>query len=218
MGLNKKFEIKGKPTDGPVSKYINRKISIRITRFIIEYNIPLTPNHVSIISFIMALVTLPLYLYGYLIPAGILVQLSSIIDGVDGELARALNMVSRKGGFLDTILDRYSDIIILLSLILYLSLTRYLTVYLLIFIILCISGTLMVSYIHTRSQYDFKIHPATIGYLDSVASRDVRLFIIFIGSIIGLIEYTIIVLAILTHVYVIIKTINIVTNEFIRIK
>lgn len=97
MELNKKFEIKGKPTDGPVSKYINRKISIRITRFIIEYNIPLTPNHVSIISFIMALVTLPLYLYGYLIPAGILVQLSSIIDGVDGELARALNMVSRKG-------------------------------------------------------------------------------------------------------------------------
>lgn len=79
----------------------------------------------------------------------------------------------------------------------------------------------MVSYIHTRSLYDFKIHPATIGYLDSIASRDVRLFIIFIGSIIGLIEYTIytiIVLAILTHVYVIVKTISIVTNEFIRIK
>ncbi len=214
MELDKELKITGKPTDGPISKYINRRISTRITRFIIKHNIPLTPNQVSLISFITAIAVLPLYLHGYLIPAGILVQLSSIIDGIDGELARALNMISKKGGFIDTILDRYSDVIIVLSLILYLSLTRYLAIHILIFAVLCISGVLMVSYIHTRGQYDFKIHPATIGYLDSIASRDVRLFIIFIGSIIGFIEYTIIVLAILTHTYVIVKTINMATMKY----
>ncbi|RLG84185.1 MAG: CDP-alcohol phosphatidyltransferase family protein [Thermoprotei archaeon] len=213
MELDKEFKITGKPTDGPISRYVNRRISTRITRFIIKHNIPLTPNQISVISFIMALAVLPLYLYGYSIPAGILVQLSSIIDGVDGELARALNMISKKGGFIDTILDRYSDIIILLSLILYLSSTRYLAIHILIFAVLCISGTLMVSYIHTRGQYDFEIHPAYIGYLDSIASRDVRLFIIFIGSVIGLIEYTIIILAIITHIYVIVKTINMIAMK-----
>ncbi len=197
--------VKGKPLDGPVSRYINRRISTRITKFIVEHRIPLTPNMVSWIAFTMALVCLPLYSLGYIIAAGILVQLSSIIDGVDGELARALGKASKKGGFLDTMLDRYADLAILLGVTTYVLQHNPLIPWALV-ALLALSGDHLVSYIHTRAPHDFKIHPAQVGPLDSLASRDVRIFIVFLGSLIGLLEYTLLALAILTHVYVVVKT------------
>jgi len=50
-----------------------------------------------------------LYLWRLDPVAGILVQLASIVDGVDGELARARNMASPVGAFLDSLLDRIAD-------------------------------------------------------------------------------------------------------------
>lgn len=197
--------IKGKPLDGPVSRYINRRISTRITRFIVEHRVPLTPNMVSLIAFAIALFCLPLYVKGHVIIAGILAQLSSIIDGVDGELARALGIASRKGGFLDTMLDRYADLAILLGVSAYILSRNPSTLWALV-ALAALSGDHLVSYIHTRAPYDFNIHPAQIGPLDSLASRDVRIFIIFIGSLLGQLEYTLLVLAILTHTYVVVKT------------
>ncbi len=205
MGGSGEARVVGKPTDGLISRYINRKISTRITLFIVKHNIPITPNQVSAISFLLAIATLPLYLHGYLIPAGILVQLSSIIDGVDGELARARGMVSKKGSFVDTMLDRYADLSILIALMIYLALTNYPVLHIVVLGSLALSGDLLVSYLHTRAQYDFGVHPALIGYLDSIGSRDVRLFIIFIGSILGYIDYTLLSIAVLTHLYIIIK-------------
>ena len=38
-----------------------------------------------------------------------LIQASSIVDGVDGDLARAKNMASTFGGLFDAVLDRYAD-------------------------------------------------------------------------------------------------------------
>lgn len=205
------MEVKGKSVDGPISKYINRKISTRITKYVITHNIPLTPNQVSLIAFFIAVFAAIFYLYNYLWLGGILVQFSSIIDGVDGELARALGKASRKGGYIDTMLDRYADIIILVTLS-YIAIAnpvynRNLTI---VVCLLALSGDLLVSYIHTRGKQDFNIHPSLVGPLNGIASRDVRLFIIFVGSIIGYIVYTLLVIAVITHIYVIIKSIALV--------
>lgn len=197
--------IRGKPRDGPVSRYINRRISTRITRLIIAYRIPLTPNMVSAIAFTIALIAAPLYAIGHIVLAGILAQLSSIIDGVDGELARALGRASRRGGFLDTMLDRYADLALLLGATAYIIQHNPEPLWILA-AALAISGDHLVSYIHTRAPHDFGIHPAEIGPLDSIASRDVRIFILFIGSIIGNLSYTLLAIAALSHTYVIAKT------------
>ncbi len=207
--------ITGKSTDGPVSKYLNRKISTRITKMIIKYHIPLTPNQVSLISFMLGILSALSYVYVNPIVAGILVQLSSIIDGVDGELARALNKTSKKGGFIDAILDRITDIAIITGLTTYIVLSGVLNPTLITYIaIVAITGDLMVSYLHARGEASLGIHPLKIGTIPSIASRDVRLFIIFAGSIIGVIDkniywITLITIAIISYIYITLKTIEI---------
>ena len=207
--------ITGKSTDGPVSKYLNRKISARITKMIIKYHIPLTPNQVSLISFMLGILSALSYVYVNPIVAGILVQLSSIIDGVDGELARALNKTSKKGGFIDAILDRITDIAIITGLTTYIVLSGVLNPTLITYIaIVAITGDLMVSYLHARGEASLGIHPLKIGTIPSIASRDVRLFIIFAGSIIGVIDkniywITLITIAIISYIYITLKTIEI---------
>ncbi|MCD6084920.1 MAG: CDP-alcohol phosphatidyltransferase family protein [Desulfurococcales archaeon] len=202
-------KIRGKTLDGPVSKYINRKVSTRITYLIVKYDIPLTPNMVSLISFGIALACLPLYVLGHLILAGILAQLSSIIDGVDGELARAKGMASKLGGFMDTMLDRYADLAILLGLSIH-TLMNYPSTVWAVISVLAVAGDILVSYLHTRAPYDLGVHPVAIGKAENIASRDVRLFIVFIGSLLGLTNYTLLVLAVLTHTYVVLKTIRVI--------
>ncbi|WP_258085137.1 bifunctional L-myo-inositol-1-phosphate cytidylyltransferase/CDP-L-myo-inositol myo-inositolphosphotransferase [Thermococcus thermotolerans] len=91
--------------DGFVSRHLNRRISTEISYLLAER---VSPNGMTAITFalgmlsaFLTLVSLPL--------AGILYQLSSILDGVDGELARAQLRTSRFGGYIDSLLDRYVD-------------------------------------------------------------------------------------------------------------
>lgn len=100
-----------KPTDGPVSRWLNRPISIRISSFLAQIR-EITPNHLSIASFVIAvaggLLLLPGH-YGLDIVSAVLIQFSSILDGCDGEIARLRYQTSRFGAWLDRVLDRYSD-------------------------------------------------------------------------------------------------------------
>ncbi len=203
--------IRGKSTDGLVSRLINRRISTRITKIILKYNLGITPNQVSIISFLLSILSFPLYLFNQNILAGILVQISSIIDGVDGELARALNMASKFGAFFDAILDRIADITIIFGMTLNLIYYSDLMNLNLIYICLgALSGCLMVSYLHSKSKENLGVHPALIGSIPMFASRDVRLFIIFIGSILGFIFESLIIIFMITYLYSISKFIELI--------
>ncbi|RLF28996.1 MAG: CDP-alcohol phosphatidyltransferase family protein, partial [Thermoplasmata archaeon] len=101
-----------KPTDGPISRYINRKLSYPISSLIVRKGVPISPNAMSVIalgSAVLAALTLQLWpLMG-----SVLVQVSSILDGMDGEIARLRGIESKKGAFLDSMLDRLADISIL---------------------------------------------------------------------------------------------------------
>ncbi len=201
-------DVRGKPTDGPIAKYINRKISTRITRLIIRKNLPLTPNQVSLISFAIGLAGAILYLASAPIAAGVAVQASSIIDGVDGELARARGQTSRTGGFLDAILDRLVDISVITALTLYTySLKPGLET--LLVGMLALSGDIMVSYLHARGEASLGTHPARIGRVANFASRDVRLFIIFLGSLIGHYLVWLAAIAAISYAYIALKSLEV---------
>ncbi|ASJ00321.1 CDP-alcohol phosphatidyltransferase [Thermococcus gorgonarius] len=133
--------------DGFVSRYLNRKISTEISALLVD---KVTPNQMTAFTFalgifsaLLTLVSLPL--------AGILYQLSSILDGVDGELARAQLRTSRLGGYIDSILDRYVDGTFL-ALLAYSTLSEPLWYLIALFALL---GSVMVSYSTERFKGAF---------------------------------------------------------------
>ncbi len=201
--------IKGKRTDGPISRLINRRVSNKITALIIKYEIPLTPNQVSLISFLLGVLAAFTYSLGHLIVGAILVEISSIVDGVDGELARAKKMSSPRGGFLDTMLDRLVDILIYLGLMWFAikSGSSFSQLFLLV-LFLAVTGDLLVTYFHAASELKLGFHPALIGIIPPFASRDVRLFIIFIGTLLGFITPTLLTVAVVSYSYITIKSIE----------
>src|SRR5438309_1571694 len=93
--------------DGPVSRYINRRLSQPIASALTRT--PVTPNQVSVVALLAALVASSLVAVGRNIEGAVLIQSSSILDGVDGDLARAQGVESRFGALFDAVLDRYAD-------------------------------------------------------------------------------------------------------------
>ena len=184
--------------DGYVSRYINRRVSNPIAKLLARTRI--TPNQISWTAFGLAVLSLLSFIYNWNIAAGLLAQLSSIIDGVDGSLARLKGISSAFGGFLDSILDRYADILIMLGLIIW-SVSNEVYPYIWLVGLLSITGTLGVSYSRARVSAELR-HHFDHGFL-SLASRDIRLFIVMIGAIIGQGYFCLIVIGTLTHLIII---------------
>ena len=189
------------PKDGLVSRYVNRRVSRPISRWLAKT--PATPNQVSIASFVMALASLGLFVSDYSIWAGLVVQASSIVDGVDGDLARLKGMATRFGGFFDAVLDRYADVAILGGLA-YWSLEfedRGPAELLAAVSLLAVAGTFMVSY--TRARAEASLGGGFPGLAGSLASRDARLLLIAVGAVLGQALATLILLAVLTNAVVV---------------
>jgi len=183
--------------DGYISKHINRRLSEPIARLLAKSSV--TPNQMTWAAFGVALLAFISFIFGQNIVAGLLVQLSSIVDGIDGSLARLKGMTSGFGGFLDSMLDRYSDILIVLGLTLWsLSHEVYPWVWLMGF--LAITGTICISYTRACIGPEHR-HLFDAGF-KSLASRDIRLFLIMLGAIIGQAYFCLIVIAVLTNLVV----------------
>jgi phosphatidylglycerophosphate synthase len=96
----------GKSQDGIVSKFLNRPISRVITRFLLK--LPITPNVWTILTFALAPVAFVFLVRGDYIGflAGTAVfQVINILDGCDGEIARAKYLDSERGRRLDAFCD-----------------------------------------------------------------------------------------------------------------
>jgi len=183
--------------DGYISKHINRRLSEPIARLLAKSSV--TPNQMTWAAFGVALLAFISFIFGQNIVAGLLVQLSSIVDGIDGSLARLKGMTSEFGGFLDSVLDRYSDILIVLGLTLW---SLYHEVYPWVWLVgfLAITGTICISYTRARIGSEHR-HLFDAGF-KSLASRDIRLFLIMLGAIIGQAYFCLIAIAVLTNLVI----------------
>src|SRR5205085_3211560 len=107
----------GKPQDGIVSRFINRPISRRITRLLLHYGI--TPAAWTVSMLILPVASSLVLLRGdYLaFVVGVAIfQIYSVLDGCDGEIARAKYLESEKGGRLDTWTDVFGGFIFIFGL------------------------------------------------------------------------------------------------------
>jgi len=183
--------IRGKDRDGPVSRYLNRPLSARLSRRLAYTS--LTPNRISLIAFGVsvlgaALMLIPHYLA--LALGGLLAQGASILDGCDGEIARLKKQQSDYGGWLDAVLDRYSDALLLSALALHGWQTGSQAAIPIGF--LAVTGALVLSY--TADKYDGLMREK--GGSRFRLGRDVRLLVIALGALLNLPVTTLVIIAI----------------------
>jgi len=118
-----------------------------------------------------------------LLTGGVLAQISSIVDGCDGEVARLKFQTSEFGGWFDAVLDRYADAFLIFGLTYYVYFPDENFLYLLVGFFALI-GSFMNSY--TADKYEGLIKWRTVkGKYYFRIGRDVRLFIIFLGALIN---------------------------------
>jgi phosphatidylglycerophosphate synthase len=96
-----------KGTDGPVSRYLNRPVSTRLSMALAPLR-P-SPNLLSLVAFVFGVLAACLLAAERPLIGGILVHLHSVLDGVDGESARLQLRTNPRGATLDNVLDRIVD-------------------------------------------------------------------------------------------------------------
>ena len=180
--------------DGPVSRYLNRRLSSPIASALART--PVTPNQVSVAACAIAFAVLGLLAIGRNIEAGLLIQASSIVDGVDGDLARAKQAASTFGGLFDAVLDRYADAAIAGGMAWY-ALEHEDWPGPLVLGFAATVGFVLVSYSRARLETEGGRNLAA-GLL-GVASRDVRLLALAIGVMLGQCWWTLVVVAALSY-------------------
>jgi 1L-myo-inositol 1-phosphate cytidylyltransferase / CDP-L-myo-inositol myo-inositolphosphotransferase len=97
-----------RPTDGPVSRLLNRRLSVPVSWLVAR--LPVSPDVLSAVSFLFGLAGAVLLALGQGMAGGALAQACSILDGVDGEVARLTLRAGPRGTLLDGYLDRLGDV------------------------------------------------------------------------------------------------------------
>lgn len=107
----------GKPQDGAVSRFINRPLSRPLTRLLLRF--PVTPTGWTLTVFALSVLSGALALRGnYLgiLLGALLYQIASMLDGCDGEIARAKYLESKRGGQIDSFCDLVGGFVFMLGL------------------------------------------------------------------------------------------------------
>lgn len=98
----------------PVDRFLVRPCAALVVRLVFRTRV--APNHLTYASFLLSVVAGIVYAFGepaFVVAGGCLAMLSDIFDNADGMLARAKNMTSRYGAFLDLFFDRIGDFVVL---------------------------------------------------------------------------------------------------------
>lgn len=107
----------GKSQDGWVARHLDRRISTAITRRLLH--LPIQPMHATIGAFVFALAGCALLVRGDYVSVllgAVLFYGFSILDGCDGEIARAKYLDSRAGARLDFVIDTIANVLFVISL------------------------------------------------------------------------------------------------------
>lgn len=160
----------------------------------------INPNILTSIGFAINLAAAYFFAYGYFLWGGLTVILAGVFDLTDGPVARYTRRVTPFGGFLDSVLDRYSDLILFTGLLIYYGrINRFMYVTL---VAVAIIGSVMTSY--TRARAENLIPSCKVGFLE----RPERIVLIIIGALTDRMAPVLWVIVILSNVTVIHRVIH----------
>jgi choline kinase/phosphatidylglycerophosphate synthase len=172
------------PTDGPVSKNLNRPLSTRLTMAISPFR--LSPTLLTFAAFLVGIYAAWSLSAGRAVVGGLMVQLNSVLDGIDGETARLQFRASRSGARLDSTADRMIDAAVVAGVGLWLwvdpSRTFRATI-----ILASAAGWGIIAYRLEDKVSTFELPPSSDRPLSlMLLGRDVRMLILSAGSILDL--------------------------------
>ncbi len=172
------------------------RISIKVG--IIFSRLGLSPNQWTLSSLIPALIAFYLITSGRFIPAGVFFFISAFIDLVDGSVARVTGRVTKLGAYLDTMMDRYVEFLIIFAL-LFCSLPDF-TIPIYCWILVFLFGSMMTSY--AKAAACDKLGKDVRG---GIVERAERIALLCIGILLAhfdrvYLTYIIVILAILTNI------------------
>jgi CDP-diacylglycerol--glycerol-3-phosphate 3-phosphatidyltransferase len=152
-----------------------------------------TPNMATMIGFGLNVIVAIVLASGYPRIAGIMLLVASAFDMVDGAIARSTGKMSPFGGFLDSTVDRYSEIVVYVGLLIWLNTTNDDHLGSLL-VLVSATGALMISYARARAE--------AIGLKASVGlvARPERVVLLGICLILNLPLIALWILAVATHI------------------
>ena len=153
------------------------------------------PNVLTFFGLLINLIAAVLLARGQFFAAGMVIISAGLFDMVDGRVARETNQVTRFGGFFDSVLDRYSDLGLLMGLLVYYgNINRSFYV---VLTAIVMSGCVMVSY--TRSRAENTIPSCKVGFME----RPERVVLLIIGALFDRMAPVLWVIAVLSNITVI---------------
>jgi len=159
----------------------------------------LSPNHWTMLVILPAFASVYFLLEKQFLAAAAFLLLSAFLDFVDGSVARVMGKVTKFGAYLDTVMDRYVEAIILVGLLFVNLPGFYFPAYVWIFIFFF--GSFMTTYAKSAAkEKELTEKEITGGLLE----RGERLIILFVGILLAYfrlsyLTYIIVMLAVLTN-------------------
>jgi len=153
------------------------------------------PNVLTFLGLVINIAAAAMLAQGRFVVAGLVIIGAGIFDMVDGRVARETNQVTRFGGFFDSVLDRYSDLALLMGLLVYYaSVNRNFYV---VLTAVVMTASVMVSY--TRARAECIIPSCKAGFME----RPERIVLLIIGCLFDRMAAVLWVIAILGNLTVI---------------
>jgi len=153
------------------------------------------PNVLTFIGLVINGAAAWLLASGRFVAAGIVMITAGLFDMVDGRVARATNQVTLFGAFFDSVVDRYSDLVLLMGLLVYYaSINRF---FYIVLTAVVMTGSVMVSY--TRARAECVIPKCKVGFME----RPERMVLFILGALFNRMAPVLWVIAILSNITVI---------------
>jgi CDP-diacylglycerol--glycerol-3-phosphate 3-phosphatidyltransferase len=149
----------------------------------------INPNILTFIGVLISFWAAWEFGYGNFRTAGFVIILAGLFDMLDGEVARVTRSVSAFGAFYDSVIDRYSDVIILQGLMVYYARKQMLGYVVLVGVVFM--GAVLTSY--ARARAESLIPSCKIGFME----RPERIVLLIIGALSNRMEAVLWILAVL---------------------
>ena len=153
------------------------------------------PNVLTFFGLLINICAAFLLARGQFLYAGLVIIGAGLFDMVDGRVARETRQVTRFGAFFDSVVDRYSDLALLMGLLVYYAnINRNFYV---VLTAVVMTATVMISY--TRARAENVIPSCKVGFLE----RPERVVLLIIGALFDRMAAVLWVIAVLGNITVI---------------
>lgn len=155
----------------------------------------INPNTLTLFGLLLSLMSAYFFTQRDLNMAGAFLLAGGFLDSMDGLVARENNRMTKFGGFLDSVCDRFADAVIIIG-AMYAGLTQFYFIPFWLTGTVAIFGSLMVSY--TRARAEAAGANASVGFGD----RPVRMLIIIFGAFLDQVNWSVFLVAVISLITV----------------